>query len=546
MSDDANSIIRHQEELAGKRANWDSFWQRIAHRVMPAAATFTEQTSEGEMREERAFDTTAITANERFAAFIHEGMTPRDQQWHGLEPEDDDLKEDHEVRVYMDRLAKTLFAYRYRPDANFTSQRQENGLALGAFGNCAMFVDEDESLLGLRYRAVPIQEVFWDENHQGMVDTLYRRYLLTARQAVQKFKKDCPAKIADEAAKKPFELHEFVHCVRPNDERKQGRADYLGMQWASYHVYVKDKSVVSRGGYRTWPYGIGRFMKGTRELFARSPAVAAFPAILTVNEQKKTVLRSGQKAVDPPVLLTEEGLLEAFNLRSGALNYGGLNDQGTPLAVPFNTGAKVELGIELMAMEQQAINNAFMVSLFQILAEKPNMTATEVMARLQEKAELLSPTTGRLEAEDLGPIIEREIDILAHQSATRWIIDEMPDALRERGGAYKPVYTGPLSRARRAGEALAITRTYESAAVIGSVDPDALLVLDAAGSVRELAEINGMPAKLVRPVEQVDQLKAQRQQQQAMAAMAQAAPGIAGAAKDIAQAEQLRQAAGAA
>lgn len=540
MADDAVSIINHCEDLATKRANWDSFWDQISYRVLPSQLGFTIETTEGQRREERAFDTTPIVANERFSAFIAEGLTPRDTIWHGLAPEDDELAEDQESKAFLDRLCKAIFARRYRPEANFVSQRQENYLSLGAFGNYSMFIDEDVGR-GVRYRAIPLREVFWEENHAGIIDVQYRRYELTARQAVQRFGDRCPARVRQDVDKRPNALHEFIHCVRPNDELQRGRADYRGMPWASYHVYVRERSVFSRGGFWSWPYANGRFMKGTRETWARSPAVAAFPSILTSNEMKKTVLRAGQKAVDPPVLLTEDGILDGFNLRSGALNYGGLNDQGQELAKPFNNNARVELGVELMALEQNAINDAFMVSLFQILAEKPNMTATEVLSRLQEKAELLSPTTGRLEAEDLGPMIQREIDLYSRSSEGAWVLEEMPEQLRERGGAYKIVYTSPLARARRAAEALAITRTLEIAGAAAALDRRAALVVDVEESIRTIADIHGMPAKLQRTREQVAELMRQQEQQALAAAAAQAAPMIAGAAKDLAQADQIRQ-----
>lgn len=544
MSDDAASIIRHQEELAGKRANWDAFWDQIAYRVLPSQLGFTVQTTEGERREERAFDTTPIVANERFAAFISEGITPRDTVWHGLEPEDEELQDDQESKALLERLAKALFRRRYRPQANFVSQRMENYLSLGAFGNYSMFIDEDVGK-GIRYRAIPIREVFWEENHAGLIDTQYRRYELTAIQAVRKFGDQCPQKVREDAEKRPLTCHEFIHCVKPNEDPgdRRFRDPLFGgpAPWASYHVYVREKSVMSAGFFSSWPYANGRFMKGTRETWARSPAVAAFPAILTVNEQKKTVLRAGQKQVEPPLLLTEDGILDGFNMRAGAMNYGALSDQGQELVKPFNNQARIELGIELMAMEQKAINDAFMVSLFQILAEKPNMTATEVLSRLQEKAELLSPTTGRLEAEDLGPMIAREIDLYVRSSEGAWVLEEMPDQLRERGGGYKVTYTSPLARARRASEALAITRTIEIAGAAAALDPRAALVIDVEESVRTVADINGMPAKLQRTREQVAELARQKEQQQLAAVVAQAAPGVAGAAKDLAQAEQIRQ-----
>src|ERR1700692_2198488 len=107
-----------------------------------------------------------------------------------------------------------------------------------------------------------------------------------------------------------------------------------------------------------------------------------------------------------------------------------------------------------MDMERALVNDAFLVTLFQILTESPQMTATEVIERTQEKGILLAPTVGRQQSERLGPQIHRELDVLASQG----LLLPMPPALREAKGAYSIVYTSPLSRAMREQEAAGFWR----------------------------------------------------------------------------------------
>jgi hypothetical protein len=534
MSDDADTILKQQAELADKRTNWDTFWQRIAERVLPNSATITVQGNEGEPRTDRLFDSTAVIANERFSAWIGEAYTPRDQVWHGMEPEDRDLKEDHEVKQYFEQNVETLFSVRYRPYGNFTSQRQDCYTSLGAFGNHCMLIDEAIGE-GIRYKSIFIAEVYWAENHQGIIDTVYRKFQLSGRNAIKKFPR-LAGKTRKDAEDNPHRMFDFVHAVFPNGEMKGLAPGWQGMPFCAYYIDVAQKSVIERGGYRSFPYAIGRFMKGPNETYARSPAMTAFPSIMTLNEQKKTVLKAGQMAVAPPILLMEEGVMEAFDARSNALNYGALSSDGQELAKPFNNNAKIDMGIELMALEQKAVNDAFLVSLFQILSDHPQMTATEVLQRMEEKASLLSPTTGRLESEDAGPMIMRELDICARAG----LLAPPPPQLIERGGDYKILYTSPLARARRAADALAITRGFEIGSLAAGLDPDAVLVMDVAAGYREVLEIGGVPAKVMRSKEDVAKMIAQKNQQRALATMAQAAPDVAGAAKDIAQAQQLR------
>jgi len=510
---------------------------------MPSAATFTVDEVEGVKRTERLFSGKPVTNNERFAAVLDDLLTPRSQQWHALLPQDEELAEDQDVKVYLERLNKLLFALRYRPPANFAAQKAQGYLSVGAFGNSCLFIDEDIGV-GPRYRQIFLKEVFWAENHVGVIDTLYRKFTLQARQALQAAKQygwtEVPARIVKAAEDEPFKEFDFLHCVRPNEDLVARRKDYRGMPWASYYLALEGQQMLGVGGYSSWPYAIGRYMLAARETYARSPAMACWGAILTLNEEKKTILRAGQGAVHPPLLLTEDGALEPFNLRPGSLNHGALSNDGTPLVVPLKGGENIPLGLELMELEGSEIEDSFLVTLFKILTENPQMTATQVLEIAQQKATLLAPVMGRQHSEDLGPLIHRELDIASRMSQNDWITTEMPDSLRERGATYRIEYRSPLARAMRAQDGVAIMRTFEAAPAAVGLDPTAALVFDVPGSLRELAEINGMPAKLVRDQKAFDALVAQHQQAAAMAQMAQAAPGISQAALNATKADQIR------
>ena len=60
-----------------------------------------------------------------------------------------------------------------------------------------------------------------------------------------------------------------------------------------------------------------------------------------------------------------------------------------------------------MTGQRAAVNDALYIRLFQILVQNPQMTATEVVERTNEKGILLAPTVGRQQSEYLGPLIDR-------------------------------------------------------------------------------------------------------------------------------------------
>ncbi len=531
----ADEAIRRQEKMWADRSIFEQHWREIAERILPRGDHFRVNRQPGDKHTEKVFDATGNLALDRFAAAMESMLTPRTQRWHKLSIQDEKLNNDPAVRAYLDEVTQRLFNARYAPNANFASQANEVYISLGAFGTGGMFIDESVGR-GLRYRSIHLSELFVQENHQGVIDTVHRKFNFTARQAVQAFGIDrVSERIKTAYEKQPEQTFEFLHCVKPNEEIKPGRRDYRGMEFASYYISVADRDIVQEGGYRAMPYAVGRYVTGPKEIYGRSPAMTVLPDIKMVNEMSKTVIRAAHKIIDPPLLLQEDGALQAFDLRPGALNYGGVNDQGQQVVHALQTGARVDIGLDMMEQRRKVINDAFLVTLFQILVDAPQMTATEAMLRAQEKGALLAPTMGRQQSEFLGPLIAREIEILAKAGQ----LPPMPDALLEAGGEVEIEYVSPLNRAQRAEEGVAIMRTLEAVTPLAQFDPNVLSVFDPMAIARELADINGVPQKVLRTEEQIEAMEAQKAQAAQAAALMQAAPIASGVVKDLAQAQSL-------
>lgn len=539
-SERAAEIIRRTDGLAGNRGNEECHWQEIAERVLPMHSKMfnnlgTNATT-GEKRNEFIFDSTAAVALNRFAAILDSLLTPRNQTWHRIRPSNPYLAKNRDVSLWFEEVNALCFKYRYAAKANFSSQNQQNYKSLGAYGTGSVFVDELGSEPGLRYRNIHLAEVYFSENHQGIIDQAYRRFKLTARQAVQQFKAGTlPKSIEEMATRNPENKYVFIHCVSPRPDRNKMDKTPLGMEFRSEYVSVTEQKIISEGGYNTWPYPTSRYEQSPGEVYGRSPAMDVLPAIKTLNEQKKTVLKQGQRTVDPVLLAHDDGILDDIDITPGATNYGGVSADGRPLIHTLPVG-NIMIGKELMDDERAIINDAFLVKLFQILVETPTMTATEVMERAREKGILLAPTLGRQQSEYLGPMIEREIDILSRQR----LLPPMPELLKEARGEYRIEYDSPLSRAQRAEEASGLMRSVEATLNIVNVtqDPAPLDHYDWDVIIPELNEINGVPARWMKSKEMVAQLRESRAEQQAQAAEVQAAPGAAALIKSSAVASK--------
>lgn len=528
----AAQVLRDQAEMEAQRYNFDSTWQRIAELIDPDNALFLKQQPwQGQRRDEYQFDSTGQLALEKFTAAMESVLTPRTQMWHTLEPSDESLRRNMRVMAWCETLTRRLFRARYAPMAGFVPASSEHYRSLGAYGNGCTYL-EDIPGRTLRYEAQFVGDMWVARDAWGMPNRAHRKFMLTARQAREKFAQgNLPAKIRDGKDSAEFW---FIHCVKPRKDYDPERWDFRGKRFASYYVCCDaPDGVIEEGGYRTMPYIYSMYSTAPRETYGRGPASKILPTLNTINEQQKTLLRAGQRAVDPPLLLPEEDILDSFNLRAGALNFGGIDAMGNARVIPLQTGANLPLGLEFLQDSREVINDAFFVTLFQILVENPRMTATEALLRAQEKGELLGPPMGRQQTGYLGPLIERELDILMQVPG---VMDDMPPELEEAGGMLEVKYTSPLSRLQRAQEAAGIMTTFEQLTAWAQIDPNVMKVFNPQRVALRLVEINGAPFDVLNSDDEQAAIAEADEQAANAEMMLQAAPVAGKTALDLARA----------
>lgn len=540
---DVNAIIRRHGELENERSGFEQHWQEILKRVRPQRDIMMgNQPQQGQKVAHQVFDSTAELALGRFAASMESITTPGNERWHKLVPQYP-LSEDKEIKGWLEQVTDQLFRVRYSTESAFPEQASEFYQDLGSIGTACMFVDDDRAKRAIRYRTIHMSQVYLAQDFQGKIDTVHRLESMTARQIIQQFGTDkVTDRIREADAKGSEAKFRVLHCVYPRADVQRWRWDYKGMPWASTYILLDEKHVLEEGGYHDFPYMIGRYVVTTGEVYGRSPAMSALPDIKAVNEMEKTVLRVGQRVADPPLLALDDQSLGSFQIRPGAIIPGGIDVNGRATVQALDTGANFPITLELAERRRRSINDHFLVTLFQILLEdRTQMTATEVLQRAQEKGALLAPAFKRLASEFLGPLITREIGIIARGGAF-----PPPPESWDPGAEYKIEYHNEVTRAQKAGEAVGVMRLTEQASLIAQAKPEILDRINFDEALQVLADASNVPSKVMRSDEQVAALRGERAQAEQAAQLMQAAPGLAGAAKDMAQAQALSGTPGAA
>ena len=523
---DAPEIIRRWEQLAAERVVFESTWQDVADYELGRRDFLTKRT-QGERRDTKLFDTTAMQSADFLASSLHGFMTNPSTRWFELRIDDDYLEKSEPVQLWLEDAADRMFAVFADPDGMHAQACHEFYLDLGSFGTAGMFIG-DAPGKGVIYQTRALGELYVAENAAGRIDMVFRKFSLSARQAKQEFGDRAPPKVEQALANnKPHEMFEFVHAVYPRHEYDGQKQDSGNMPFESCYVSLADKTKVSEGGFRELPYMIARWSKDAGETYGRGPGWSALAEQMMLHAMSKTMLKAAQKRADPPLLVADDGVMLPVRTVPGGLNFGRMDANRQEFIRALKTEGDVGLTLEIMEQRRQAVRDAFYTGILQMLRD-PRMTAEQVRALQDEMMRLMGPTLGRLQSEFLGPMIDRTFAIMARQM----LFDDPPEELA--GREIRVEYVSPLAKMQKAGQANAVVKTLQVAGEMAAFAPETLDNIDPDQAIRIISEANGAPMKVLRDPRVVQAMRRAKQEEARRQATLAATEQMAGAVGKVA------------
>ena len=520
-TDLTKSLLSRYERLEGQRQNWETHWQEVADYMQPRKADVTKQRARGDKRMEQVFDSSPIQAVELLAASLHGMLTNPSTPWFTLRFKDEDIDNEDEAKLWLEASTDAMYTAFNR--SNFQQEIFELYHDLITFGTAAMFIEEDDDDI-IKFSTRHINEVFIAENDKGRIDTIYRRFNISARAAIQKFGDAVSSDVQVKAKKDPYEEVEILHAVYPRSDFNPNKKDKANMPFESVYMEYKNGNELSVGGFKEFPFVVPRYLKASNEIYGRSPAMTALPDVKMLNEMCKTTIKAAQKQVDPPLLVPDDGFLLPVRTVPGGLNFyrSGTRDRIEPL----NIGANNPLGLNMEQQRRDSIRAVFYVNQL-MMQQGPQMTATEVIQRNEEKMRLLGPVLGRLQSELLKPLIDRVFAILLRNN----MLPQAPEFLSGRDIEIE--YVSPLAKAQKSTELQSIMRAVEILGSLANVAP-VFDYVNFDNLVKHLADIVGVPQKILKSQSQVNAERQQAQQQQQEMQQMQQLQQVAKAGGDIA------------
>ncbi len=410
----------------------------------------------------------------------------------------------------------------------------------GSIGTATVFTEEVIGTGRISHTSVHPREVFISENEFDEVDTVHRKFMMTARSAFRKFGNRVSDGLKKNANDEPEKTHEFIHAVYPNDDIVFGKRTQRNKAFRSIYMESKggDKgkvgNIVRDSGFDVNPFTVWRFKKNSDEVYGRSPAADALTEVFSLNQMSKTLLDAAHLSVRPAKNVPVE-MRGRVRTDPDGNNY--FEDPKKVISV-INSGINYPVGAKEREEVRESMRDKFRVKFFNaFIGRTGEATREEILAIKGEQAGLLIAQVDMLYIEGIRSLF----DIVSDIEDQRGVFTEeagmppVPEEIIESGGRISFILTGPLAQAQREIRELepvqkTLGNLSEAAAVLGPeildvVNKDELseIILEA-GSYPQIAMNSRDKRKAIRDARAAERERIE-QQQLALEA-AKVAPGL--------------------
>ncbi|KAB0665644.1 phage tail protein [Oryzomonas japonica] len=467
----------------------------------------------------KLFDSTGDDAASTVASALVSNLTPANSRWFGYKSE----KSNDELNKWLDAACTKVHAEIHA--SNYDAPGYEGMYDTAIAGQCALYIEDGKDGATYHFELWPLAQCWVaTTTRDGLVDTIFYEFTLTAQQAVKEYgEKNVSEKITKIAEKKPHTLFRFVQAIFPrvkDDKGKQPRVKDKVLPFQSMHVELDTKKVCRNSGYHEFPVVYPRWLKLPGSVYAQGPTSRALPDIKTLNEAKRLTFASADMAISGMWGAVDDGVINPKTVRIGARKIVMMSSKDS--FFPITPGGNFDLSMIIAEDLKKSIRRIMMADLLETNTEGPAKTATEWHYRVNLIRQLLGPMFGRIQNEYLQPMVWRCLWIAYRKG----LLGELPQGAQ--GDNLQLQFQGPLARAQKLEEVAAMDRFEQSlmAQAKGQRDagepPTVLDNYDLDESARHRADLLGVPAKLIVNIKDVQARRKLREDQAAKAQQAQA------------------------
>ena len=512
--------LRNFKQLDQQYDVWKTAYKEIADYIAIGRGRFLDQGEIVNQRSKaasRVINNTATDALHMLGAGLHGGLSSPARPWFQLQFVDEQMNSYSTYRSWLDDCEKRMYAAFKR--SNFYTIIHNIYEEIGGFGTGAMMVDDNPEH-GLLFHYFTVGDYRFAVKVDGRCHCFYRKFKMQAVQMAQFFGKEkCSDKVIGLLRNNPYEWVEVMHAIEPNDDYNPEKLDSKPFVSVYFETKERDRRLSDKG-YEEMPVVTPRWQALSNESYGWGPGLESIGLAKAIQVKERNSILASDKMLNPPLALPSSMKDRMLDLGPSGKN---IYDEPNAKIQPM-----VEISPQALGMYREDINQIeakirrnFHNELFLMIAQEDpaKMTATEVLARKEEKMLMVGPTIERLEYEHLSPIVERVFAIMARQGK----LTPPPQGLENV--EYKVDFVSLLAQAQRLIGAQSMQSYLSLAERVAAIEPGSIVKTDWDRYLEESADMVSLPAKVVRTDDEVagirKQLADQQAQEQQQMAMAQ-------------------------
>lgn len=518
MKTRVRDIVEQGDKLFSKRQPILSLWQSTAEQFYPERADFTTTFTLGDEFASHLMTGLPALARRDLANNFAAMLRPRQKPWFHCRVDDERINDDATARRWLDHAGDIMRRMMYDPRAKFVRATKEGDNDFSAFGQAAIHVTPSDDLSGLLYRTRHLRDVVWCENADLDIDTVHFNWKLEVRELCRLFPKTVSDTLKKLAEKEPYKEIKCRHVVLPAESYDLDKAkNSQRLPFVSIYVDTENDVILEETPVRTLGYVIPRWQTVSGSQYAYSPAtVIALPDSRLLQQITLTLLESGQKAVDPPMVGVAEAIIGGANIQAGGFTWADAEyDErlGEVLRPLVNDPKALNWGVDREERIAEMIKEAFFLNKINLPEIGKDMTAYETQKRVEEYVRAALPLFEPMETEYNGGLCAETFEI-AKNLGVFGSPDEMPPVLRGRD--FNFVFESPLQSANERAKASAFMEAANLLALVEPLDPGARYNLDVNKAFREALTGVGAPSDWLVDEKDAKVARAQAQQEQAI------------------------------
>jgi hypothetical protein len=416
------NLLKIAEKLAEDKRPWDNMSQEIAENCYPVRASFTQKMVLGQEYSSFLMDSMPVNAREELGNTLDAML--RQGGWFQVGTGDEDRDNDPENARALERATMMMRRMINDPRMNFRAATKEADHDYVAFGQPVLSVEENMNRTFPYVRAWHPGDCCWTLDDDGEINSFYRKFDMPVRNIATLIKNGrwngkLPLQIEMKLEKEPNTRVRLCHVLMKTEELYgsdgQKMRMFRGAPYVSLYVDPDTKEALHERGEPMCAYLTPRWRSFSGTTYGFSPAgLNSLPDQRMLQQLAMIILEQGEKALDPPLIGSQEVFTRDMNFFAGGFTYVDMPDDRSlqDVMTTLEVGKGIEAGLELKQDLRATIMDAWLLNKL-YLPRLGDMRELEVATRNEEFRRAALPFFQPVESDYhpklLGKIFDRAV-----------------------------------------------------------------------------------------------------------------------------------------